>query len=396
MHNAILKRYPPKFFAAELNRLEKWTDDVDRLREAVANAGGVPILLELFRLPYGNEADVLVKVCNIITYMARNMVCLDILTSRGAIKCVLRAMKRHAHHTKLQSRAANALNNLAMKDENRIQIAQEGGIQHLIQAMNQHVRDQEVQANCCNALWNLAICNENRSRICRADGVKAILQAMSQHMNDSNLFAEGCGALWNLSDHPPTRTVILTEGAIPMLLTAMERHPQIVMMHRLACGAIESMMNDNDIGRVVLFKHPNGIATVAAAMRNNPTDEELQSSCCGILSSLAGGDLMNLGVSSSFVSTLASHGCIPLLRAALENHSSSAKIKTRACSAISNLAYDSQVKQTMIQERMDEVIRATLLQNAGDTFVFGTALLALSQLTDDARLSVFQQYARAA
>mmetsp|Transcript_10114 Transcript_10114/g.13359 ORF Transcript_10114/g.13359 Transcript_10114/m.13359 type:complete len:506 (-) Transcript_10114:65-1582(-) len=396
MHNSIIHRYPPRCFMAELSRLEKWTDDTDRLREAVTSAGGISVLLLLFKLPYGNEPEVLVKVCNIFTFMARNANCLEALTAEGAINAVLSAMKRHVHQTKLQARACNSLNNLAMTEENRAKIAHEGGIVQIIEAMTQHGNDAEVQANGCNAIWNLAICSGNRSRICKANGAQTIVQAMSRHMDDSALFGEGCGALWNLADHPPTRTNILGEGGINVILTAMKRHPNELMMHRLCCGALESLINDSDIGRVALFKRIGGIPLVIAAMRANPEDEELQSACCGIVSSLAVGDLMNLAVPVAFSTYLAQCGAIPLLLAALDRHPSSSKLQCRVCSAISNLSYDRAVKEAMISEGAVDTVKGALLQNAGDAVVFGTALMALSQLNDTSLNSSLELYSRAA
>jgi len=393
LYNCVrLQQSPIENILKVLTRLEKWTDEADRLREELASAGGIPALMGLF-VRYGDNADIMVKTCNIITYMARNMACLGAITAQDAIRAVLTTMRRHLVHARLQARACNSLNNLAMKEENRINIAAQGGIVQILRAMASHGQDGEVQANGCNALWNLAICSENRPKISKAGGVKIILRAMSTHMQDSALFGEGCGALWNLADHPPTRSLILMEGGIRVILSAMERHVYELMMLRLCCGALESLLNDHDLGRVTLLKRSGGIALVLSAMRANPNDEELQSACCGIMSSLAGGDLMNLDVPISFSTMIAQLGAIPLILVALDLHRSSTKVQGRGCSAICNLSYDGAVRTMLLEQGAREAVRAALVQNAADTVVFGTALLALSQLTTVHRMD---PYARAA
>ena len=368
----------------ELGLMERWTDEADSLREPLVAAHGIPILLNVVRV-FGSHAPVLVKVCNIITYLARNGTCLRALSIQPTIESVLTAMGRHGHHSLLQARACNALNNLAMRAENRIRIAQIQGIPLILRGMEKHAKNPEVQANGCNCLWNLSIWPPNRPLIAHAKGVVRILQAMKDHIQDPALFGEGCGALWNLADHPPTRLEILRGGGIATICQAMELHGHhSFVMNRLCCGALESLLNDDDWGRVLLWKQqePSGIGLVLSAMRNRPGDEELQSAGCGILAHFAMGDLMQLAI-HSFVDTVISQGAVHVLLTALQSHPTSVKVQGRACSAIGVLSYHGLARHDLVQAGAVRIVEQTLLEDhhATDRVVFGTAVLALSQLT---------------
>ncbi|KAL7555800.1 hypothetical protein ACA910_002266 [Epithemia clementina (nom. ined.)] len=364
-----------------LAQLEQWTDDADHWREDLVVAGGIRLLLDLLT-GFGTQADVLVKVCNIITYMARNGSCLRALSAQATIAGVLQAMQRHVPHALLQARACNALNNLAMREENRIRIAQAKGIPQILKGMEEHLTNAEVQANGCNCLWNLAIWPPNRPLIAQANGVVRILRAMETHVDDPALFGEGCGALWNLADHPPTRNQILQHNSIATICEAMEKHRNHYIMHRLCCGALESLLNDNDLGRVLLYQQGDkGMPLVLAAMRRRPQDEELQSAGCGIVANYALGDLMHLAV-SSFVSSLHDLGAPSLLMTAMQRHPSSTKVQGRACSAMSYLSYNATARQALVDAGAVHLVQDALLEHAGDTVVFGTAVLALHQLTN--------------
>ena len=228
---------------------------------------------------------------------------------------------------------------------------------------------------------------------------------MERHLDDPALLGEACGALWNLADHPPTRWEILSQHGVLRICQALRRHGRHWVLHRLCCGALESLLNDNDWGRVQLYQlEDDGIALVLNAMRLQPLDEELQSATCGIIAHMALGDLMHLAI-TSFGTRLVDHGAPSLLLAALERHgTTSAKVTSRACTALSFLCWHAPIRQTLLDGGAWELVQGVLLllleQSSSSsstmtiTFgggdgtttedaanVFGTAVMALSQLS---------------
>lgn len=367
----------------DLSMLEQWTDEVDELRPEVATADGISIFLNLFRV-FPKNSGISVKVCNIITFVARNERCCAEISSHGAIPAIIDVMKRHRAHSQLQAQACNALNNLAMRDDNRQRIAQAMGIPIIFKAMEQFPDSTEVQANGCNCLWNLAISPRNRPLV--AEGLNLLLKAMVNHKRNSSLLGEGCGCLWNLADYTPARTRILNLNGINVIFDALEMHPHQDVMHRLCLGALESLLNDDDTGRVLLWKRPNAIEVLLQSMRSNWDDEDIQSAGCGILASLACADLMNLAISTPFGLVLHQHGAIPLILEALWRHGSCSKVQGRGCSAILYLAYNEKVRQALLDTNARALIQKALFDHVSDPTVFGTALMALSQLTTTPKL----------
>ena len=68
---------------------------------------------------------------------------------------MLEAMRAHVSHSGVQEQGCSALGNLAVNDDNQVQIAREGGIAVVLEAMRVHNSHSRVQLYGKQALLRL-------------------------------------------------------------------------------------------------------------------------------------------------------------------------------------------------------------------------------------------------
>jgi hypothetical protein len=263
------------------------------IQTKIVREGGVVAILDAMNNEQV-EKCLSISICKIACSALANLAKLNednqiIIEREGGIAAIVAAMKAHPDESKLQTLACEALEKLLWEDDdcasvnNCICVAmkEEGGISAIVTAMKTHPDETELQTHGCNALGVLP------GNVVEKDGgIAVIVDAMKAHPNDyCYLQAAACGALTSLSRRDDAAVnnsisvAIEEEGGISALvtaMTAMKEHLRYCVLQRDCCRALGNFP-------VNAVEKNGGIAAIADAMKQDPSDPDLQLATCGAL-----------------------------------------------------------------------------------------------------------------
>jgi hypothetical protein len=163
-------------------------------------------------------------------------------------------------------------------------IARLGGLLAIIGAMETHASLYRVQVAACQALEKLALDDENEMAIARVGGVDAILAAFLGHADNVAVQAAAWGALSSITgDFVETDIAIDSVGGFATLLRFMKRHDQNAIIQGNACRALASLCQGNET-RLQALVAVDGIVAVAATLQAHWNDPDTRREASNALS----------------------------------------------------------------------------------------------------------------
>lgn len=170
----------------------------------------------------------------------------------------------------------------------RDSIARTGGILAIVRAMETHNENTCVQVAACQALEKLALNEQNELAINDVGGVEAILGAMMGHFDCSNVQEAAWAALWNLScGNAGNDMTIDSAGGIAAIVSAMKRHVHVASVQKNACGALANLCLDNE-SRLQALADADGFVAIATALQRHWSHPEVRKEAGHALARLAG------------------------------------------------------------------------------------------------------------
>jgi hypothetical protein len=205
----------------------------------------------------------------------------SLFVSSGALQHTLVAMKHHLRYATVQATAYQVLADLSSDSSDEIKRQLLPSIPLLVRGMKQHGIHPKVQRYGCSVLNHLSSMPE----IVSVGGIETIVMAMKGHENDIMVQEQSCAALSNLLSHCPVsvmNTMTGLGGIIATVLQAMTRHTKVLEVQRHGLGIL-SCLCTRDKENYELFLSEGGLNVVLATMTNFQTNVELAQLGCELL-----------------------------------------------------------------------------------------------------------------
>mmetsp|Transcript_95127 Transcript_95127/g.268754 ORF Transcript_95127/g.268754 Transcript_95127/m.268754 type:complete len:1140 (+) Transcript_95127:126-3545(+) len=171
----------------------------------------IPSLLSLLKEHVG-DARVCAEVATALeTLTFTDMDNRQTIVQFGGVEAIATAMDRHQANEAVQRPAMDALWNLTFDDEalDRFTEGEGGGIERVVATMRFHVKTPEIQGGACAVFLNLAVREHNRLSIAQCGALEAIGEAMRRHAHNEDVLEQGCQALYMLAYHPDLRPLVI-------------------------------------------------------------------------------------------------------------------------------------------------------------------------------------------
>mmetsp|Transcript_31940 Transcript_31940/g.82772 ORF Transcript_31940/g.82772 Transcript_31940/m.82772 type:complete len:1062 (-) Transcript_31940:202-3387(-) len=219
------------------------------------------------------------------------------------------------------------------------------------------------------------------ARLCRkAGGVPAVLHAISTYHDDITLQYYACLAVQVLTSQDDKRKVAVA-GGIRFAMRAMQRFAKDRRLQGAAIGVLRCLgmnciENKNDIAEA------GGVRLIVDAMRRWPDIGLLQEHSVAALCNLASKCAPNKKQICDFRG-------LEITVAAMKRFHSNAELQLQGCGLLHNLAYDSELKEKVLDAGAQEVAEAALGHKAPAVQKIGEMLLKQLQTAPTPANDVF-------
>lgn len=187
-------------------------------------------------------------LCDAISNLAVSPAIQEALAGAGGIPLLIATLSAHAGDPAVAESACCALQNVADLPANQAAIGRGGGIPLISSVLTRHVDSSAVSGAACGALLNLADCAANLPLLARASVTPTLVAALVAHPHDAIVVEAACGALESIADGGQRQAILHTE-AVDELVCAIASGlaDRASLLARLNC-----------IGRLVDFGQHNG------------------------------------------------------------------------------------------------------------------------------------------
>lgn len=336
---------------------EKKEEETEEIRKYIVQADGILALLTAMK-SYPSNINLLRSACSALSNLAFLPEISKAIAEAtdDAIPVIVETIKTHATDAPLQSSGCGLLRNLAYKNEaNQAAIVEAGGITIIIVAMKYHSLDALAQVTGCDALYNLAANNDkNKILISQAGAIPIVLAAVKSHASNVKLQRSAAAVISTLAYNPQISALIARSGGIRAILTAMQSNTEGLSsvggsdakLQAEYCGALRNLAY-KDVKNKAKIIAAGGIELIVAAMRAHPNRDTVQRNASDALNNLASGGSFNTK------ELIAKLGGIETILFALKTKkngcgTTSARVATSCCGALSTLAYKHTKNKTLI------------------------------------------------
>lgn len=212
----------------------------------------------------------------------------------GAIGALVSGMKLHSRVVQVVEQGAGALSSFACNADNRPAIADAGGLDLLVESMLRMPDTADIQEQCAKALWNCSLNETNRATIAKLGGIRALLAALKNHRGSEAITEECLGALFSLSVLAENQTEISSTGGCQMIIEAMKLHPGAAGIQKQAAGACWNLSIAKATKQLILAS--GGIEAIISALDAHRESAGVQEMCLGALSNLCDDPVVNTEV----------------------------------------------------------------------------------------------------
>lgn len=297
----------------------------------------------------------------------------DILESFGpTITLIIRAMKRHIMHNKVQLYGCCTLHYIAemYKDE----ITESWGIPTILAAMKEYAHDMMLQEQGCGAfavILNDKI-DDDIAAFMKDGGLNTILQSMMQNPQNLEIQKHGLRILNSLKTKD-NYELMLAGGGLDVIISNMTSFDYQVDVAMQCCEILKNFTRMSlDFQRAVSAK--GGIGLVLTTMRRHVNSHSVQDSGFACMRNIClHRDNRLLVEGEGGVSTLLTHMAIYLEDAAIQAY---------GCDALGRMATETQNQVTIMNDNgIGEVLRA-MKQHPGHPGVQDRACFFLLAMTE--------------
>ena len=247
----------------------------------------------------------------------------------GALHQVVASMKNHPNDLSIQATGLRTLSNLSYGSGSDITASFGQTVTLIIRAMKRHIMHNKVQLYGCCTLHYIA--KNHRDTIVDAYGISTILSAMKEYSHDTMLQEQGCAALFVLMDEENGGTAnvesFMKEDGLPLILNAMLQNPQNVETQRHGLSIL-NLLKTKDNYEVMLSV--GGLDVIFSDMSSFETNEEISKKCLEILKTFT-------RLSLDFQRAVSAKGGIGLVLATMRRHLQSHDVQDAGFACMRNL-----------------------------------------------------------
>mmetsp|Transcript_14261 Transcript_14261/g.35791 ORF Transcript_14261/g.35791 Transcript_14261/m.35791 type:complete len:525 (+) Transcript_14261:123-1697(+) len=394
--------------------------------DQLLTVGGIPTILESFKF-HANHTQVVGEMCHLLRTASWGHGHRKIVAREGGVSLLLQAMSKYRDSVAVQRHGCGCLHALSWSTECKDTLTSwkgddgESGIFLIVRGMMFHPQDLDLQEQACSALAIVSyFVDINKREICEKGGIAAIICAMQTHAGCRGIQEQGCLALWSLASRtPPPPALRVGEGeaggqeenrraeqvrleeiekdeihasnkfsmshgrGIEVLVEAVRVHSKTVVVVERACRALTQLAHSSPENALKMC-FEEGLPAICKAMEHHSGNSHVLEQTIAALKNIFSSvnnvpkgtkrELNPAHVSSCVVKTLN----------AMRRHTSNVAMQRQACSALGNMALNSQWANGLMESQgAVQTVVASMLACMQDDQVQGRACQTLFVFTHD-------------
>ena len=240
----------------------------------------VGVILRSMTEHTGN-AKFLCSALEVLAIIASNIPAKPIFVYRdGALNQVVAAMKKYPNDVSIQATALRTLSNLSYGSGEDILDSFGPTITLIIRAMKRHIMHNKVQLYACCTLHYIA--GTYNKSITEAWGIPTILQAMKEYEHDIMLQEQGCSALSIILSEKIDEDIsaFMNDEGLATILKSMMQSPQNIEMQKQGLRILNSLKTKDNYE---LMLSAGGLDVIISNMNSFDYQVDISMQCCEIL-----------------------------------------------------------------------------------------------------------------
>jgi len=245
----------------------------------------------------------------------------------GALNQVLQAMKNFPNELAVQATALRTLSNLSYGSGEDILSSFGLVITPLIRAMKRHIMHNKVQLYGCCTLHYIA--NTYRREISEAWGVMTILSAMKEYYHDIMLQEQGCAALSIIMDEKIDDDInaFMKNEGLTYVLESMNQSPQNIEIQKYGLRILNCLKTKDNYE---LMLSGGGLDLILSDMNSFDYQVDIAMQCCEILKNFT-------RMSLDFQRAVSAKGGIGLVLSTMRRHVNSHSVQDCGFACMRNI-----------------------------------------------------------
>mmetsp|Transcript_14483 Transcript_14483/g.35092 ORF Transcript_14483/g.35092 Transcript_14483/m.35092 type:complete len:649 (-) Transcript_14483:1056-3002(-) len=257
----------------------------------------------------------------------------------GALHQVTAAMKNHPNDLSIQATALRTLSNLSYGSGSDITTSFGPAVTLIVRAMKRHIMHAKVQLYGCCTLHYIA--PVHYKAIAESYGIHTLVAAMKEYSHDIMLQEQGCAAIHVVlrdGDSADDVETFMNEEGLPLVLNAMLQNPQNTELHKHGLGVL-GCLKTKDNYEILLSE--GGLDLIIADM-NAIEDVGIAAKCCEILKTFT-------RLSLDFQRAVSAKGGIGLVLATMRKHAQTYEVQDAGFACMRNLCLH-QDNRSLVEE----------------------------------------------
>mmetsp|Transcript_54650 Transcript_54650/g.61081 ORF Transcript_54650/g.61081 Transcript_54650/m.61081 type:complete len:607 (+) Transcript_54650:185-2005(+) len=245
----------------------------------------------------------------------------------GALNHVLAAMKRYPNDLSVQATALRTLSNLSFGSGEDILSSFGLVITPLIRAMKRHIMHNKVQLYGCCTLHYIA--STYRREITEAWGIPTILAAMKEYSHDIMLQEQGCAALSFILDGKidDDIEVFMKDDGLTNVLQSMMQSPQNLEIQKHGLRILNCLKTKDNYEHML---SGGGLDVIISNMNSFDYQVDIAMQCCEILKNFT-------RMSLDFQRAVSAKGGIGLVLSTMRRHVNSHSVQDSGFACMRNI-----------------------------------------------------------
>jgi len=287
----------------------------------------VGVILRSMTEHTGN-AKFLCSALEVLAIVASNIPAKPIFVYRdGALNQVLAAMKKYPNDVSIQATALRTLSNLSYGSGEDILDSFGSTITPVIRAMKRHIMHNKVQLYGCCTLHYIA--GTYKKEVSEAWGIPTILLAMKEYAHDIMLQEQGCAAMSIILNEKVDEDVssFMNDDGLATILRSMNQSPQNIEIQKEGLRILNSLKTKDNYE---LMLSGGGLDVIISNMNSFDYQVDIAMQCCEILKNFT-------RMSLDFQRAVSAKGGIGLVLNTMRRHVNSHSVQDSGFACMRNI-----------------------------------------------------------
>lgn len=277
---------------------------------------------------HAGNAKFLCSALEVLAIIASNIPAKPIFVYRdGALNQVLAAMKKYPNDISIQATALRTLSNLSYGSGEDILDSFGPAITAVIRAMKRHIMHNKVQLYGCCTLHYIA--GTYSKDISEAWGIPTILMALKEYAHDVMLQEQGCAALSVILNEKVDDDIsaFINDDGLATILRSMMQSPQNIEIQKHGLRLLNSLKTKDNYE---LMLSAGGLDVIISNMNSFDYQVDVAMQCCEILKNFT-------RMSLDFQRAVSAKGGIGLVLSTMRRHVNSHSVQDSGFACMRNI-----------------------------------------------------------